>query len=108
MAVSARPEHWKLDPAAVEAFKASLRGQLIEPEDAGYETARRVYNAMIDKRPALIARCANVADVIRSVDFARETGIAMAVRGGGHNAAGQSRHKDPPREAKTSQFAALS
>src|SRR5271166_3543412 len=67
---------------------AVMRGDLIMPGDPGYDQARAVYNAMIDKRPAAIARCRDAADVITCVRFAREHGIAIAVRGGGHNAAG--------------------
>ncbi len=74
--------------AQVQAFQASLRGQLIRPGDSSYDEARSVYNGMIDKRPAFIARCANVADVIRSVNFARENGLTVAIRGGGHNGPG--------------------
>ena len=88
MTASPRPDHAKLDAAAVEAFGQGLRGQLIRPQDTEYDAARKVYNAMIDRRPALIARCANVADVMRSVNFAREAGIPLAVRGGGHSGAG--------------------
>jgi FAD/FMN-containing dehydrogenase len=66
----------------------ALRGDLITPEDAGYDEARAVYNAMIDKHPAAIARCRDTADVITSVRFAREHDVTIAVRGGGHNAAG--------------------
>jgi FAD/FMN-containing dehydrogenase len=77
-----------LDDAAIEAFKSSLRGELLKPGDIGYEEARRIWNGMIDKRPALIARCVGVADVIASVNFAREHELLMAVRGGGHNVAG--------------------
>ncbi len=65
-----------------------FEGQLIGPEDSAYEEARKVYNAMIDRRPALIARCAGAADVARAVDFARESDLLLAVRGGGHNGAG--------------------
>src|SRR6516165_4732370 len=72
----------------VAEFKSKLRGQLIEPGHAEYEQARHVYNAMIDRWPRLIVRCADVADVIACVDFARDNGILLAVRGGGHNAAG--------------------
>jgi FAD/FMN-containing dehydrogenase len=76
------------DEATIERFKASLRGDLIRPDTVGYEEARRVHNAMIDKRPALIARCAGVSDVVNAVNFARENGLLVAVRGGGHNVAG--------------------
>jgi FAD/FMN-containing dehydrogenase len=72
----------------VAAFKLSLRGKLIQPTDAEYEEARQVYNAMIDRRPALIAYCADVEDVQTSVSFAREHDLLLAVRGGGHNGAG--------------------
>jgi len=74
--------------AAVNEFKAKLRGQLLCPGDEGYETARKVYNGMIDRRPRWIARCFNVADVISAVHFARENDILVAIRGGGHNAGG--------------------
>src|ERR1700674_4262914 len=77
-----------LEKAQIEALKASLRGELIQPGDEGYEAARKVYNAMIDKRPALIARCADVADVIAAVNFGRENGLLVSIRGGGHNAGG--------------------
>ena len=72
----------------VEGFRARLRGELVLPGDAGYDAARRVYNAMIDRRPALVARCADAADVIACVGFAREQGLLLAVRGGGHNGPG--------------------
>jgi FAD/FMN-containing dehydrogenase len=74
--------------AAVGEFKSKLRGQLLRPGDEGYETARKVYNGMIDRRPRWIARCLNVADVIASVHFARDNDILVAIRGGGHNAGG--------------------
>ena len=77
-----------LDPDAVAAFAAALRGPLIQSGDPSYDEARTVYNAMIDKHPALIAQCANVADVIAAVNFARDNGIVLAIRGGGHNGAG--------------------
>jgi FAD/FMN-containing dehydrogenase len=70
------------------ALKASLRGELIQPSDEGYNAARKVYNGMIDKHPALIARCADVADVVAAVNFARESGLLVSIRGGGHNAGG--------------------
>ena len=70
------------------ALAASLRGRLIRPTDPDYDEARAVYNGMIDKRPALIARCVNVADVIRCVNFARDQNLLLAIRGGGHNGPG--------------------
>lgn len=69
-------------------FREGLRGNLLEPSDKGYDEARKVYNAMISKRPRLIVYCADVADVIRSVNFARENKILLSVRSGGHNAGG--------------------
>jgi hypothetical protein len=77
-----------LDETTIEKFKASLGGELIQPNDEGYDDARKVWNAMIDKRPALIARCSGTADVITAVNFAREQGLLLSVRGGGHNIAG--------------------
>ena len=77
-----------LKESAVEDFKASLNGALLRPGEAGYDDARKIWNGMIDKRPALIARCRGVADVINSVRFARAHDLLVAVRGGGHNIAG--------------------
>jgi FAD/FMN-containing dehydrogenase len=74
--------------ATLEAFKTRLRGELLQANDAGYETARKVYNGMIDRHPRLIVRCADVADVIAAVHFAREHDTLVAVRGGGHNGGG--------------------
>ena len=74
--------------AAYDDLAAGLRGELIRPGDAGYDDARAVYNGMIDKRPAAIARCRDTADVITCVRFARDHDVEIAVRGGGHNAAG--------------------
>ncbi|HWQ53024.1 MAG TPA: FAD-binding oxidoreductase [Bryobacteraceae bacterium] len=76
--------------SAMEELRTSLRGQLILPGQTGYEEARKVHNAMIDRCPAMIVRCAGVADVIASVTFARTHGIVVAVRGAGHNVAGIS------------------
>src|SRR5437899_6761725 len=66
----------------------SLRGDLLGPDHEAYEEARQVYNGMIDRRPRLIARCVDVADVIAAVNFARDNEILLSVRGGGHNAGG--------------------
>src|ERR1700752_4598678 len=77
-----------MNEAAIAAFKASLRGELIEPGNAGYEEGRKVYNRMIDRRTRMIARCAAVSDVMAAVKFAREQKVLVAIRGGGHNAGG--------------------
>src|SRR5499426_4912267 len=74
--------------APYEELAAAVRGDLITPGDPGYDQARAVYNGMIDKRPAAIARCRDTADVITCVRFAREHGIEIAVRSGGHSAGG--------------------
>ena len=76
--------------AAVAAFKAGLRGQLLRPGDDAYDGARKIWNGMFDRRPALIARCAGTADVISAVNFARDNGLQVAVRGGGHSFPGHS------------------
>lgn len=71
-------------------LQASLRGQLLHANDAGYDGARAVWNAMIDRHPALIARCAGTADVRAALSWARDHGLPLAVRGGGHNIAGSA------------------
>ena len=65
-----------------------LRGRLIQRADFDYDEARKLYNGMIDKRPLVIARCADIADVVAAVNFCRENGLPVAIRGGGHNGAG--------------------
>jgi hypothetical protein len=70
------------------AFQKNLRGQLIQPGDPQYDDARALYNGMIDKRPRMIARCVDVADVITAVNFGREQRLLIAIRGGGHNGPG--------------------
>jgi FAD/FMN-containing dehydrogenase len=67
-----------------------MRGAVLRPSDSGYDEARRVWNAMIDKHPALIARCTGAADVIAAVTFARQHNLLVAVHGGGHNVAGHA------------------
>jgi FAD/FMN-containing dehydrogenase len=74
----------------VEEFKNRLRGDVLAPEDPGYDAARKLWNGMIDKRPALIARCAGVSDVIDAVAFARRNDLVLAIRGGSHSAAGHA------------------
>jgi FAD/FMN-containing dehydrogenase len=83
-------EETVLKDAAVEAFKASLRGPLLRPSDVGYDEARKVWNGMIDRRPALIVRCAGVADVITCSNFARTHSLLVSVKGGAHNIPGNA------------------
>lgn len=85
-----RQSGYALPVEALETFKMSLRGELLRPSDEGYEAARKVYNGMIDKHPALIVLCADEADVIAAVNFARENNLLVAIRSGGHNVAGLS------------------
>lgn len=80
----------KIDEEIIRKFKDSLRGELIQPSDANYDEARKVWNGMIDKHPALIARCSGVVDIINAVNFARANELLVAVRGGGHNVAGNA------------------
>ena len=77
-----------LTAQAIAEFSATLRGRIVQPDDADYDASRRVYNAMIDRHPRLIVYCRDVADVMRCVDFAREQSLRLAVRGGGHNGGG--------------------
>src|SRR5262250_3687466 len=69
---------------------ASFGGQLLQPADAGYEEARKVHNGLVDRRPALIARCRGVGDIVDAVSLARKLNLEVAVRGGGHNVAGRA------------------
>jgi FAD/FMN-containing dehydrogenase len=91
-----RPGHWgmpvskPLGQAAVQEFAANLRGELLRPEDDGYDTTRAVFNGMIDKRPAIIVRCVGTSDVIQGVNFARTHDLLVSVRGGGHSVAGNA------------------
>ncbi len=77
-----------IDQSAVQMFASSLRGAVIRPGEPDYDTARAVWNGMIDRRPALIARCADRSDVVKAVNFARRYGLLVSVKGGGHNVAG--------------------
>jgi FAD/FMN-containing dehydrogenase len=79
-----------MNSGVVEDFRTTLRGSLLRPGEPDYDTARSIWNAMVERRPALIARCAGTADVRACVDFARDHGLELAVRGGGHNIAGNA------------------
>jgi len=74
----------------VDTLRAGFSGTLLEPSDDGYDDARRVHNGLIDRRPALIAKCSNTADVVDAVRYARDAGLEISVRGGGHNVAGRA------------------
>jgi FAD/FMN-containing dehydrogenase len=74
----------------IERFQTAFRGEVIQPVDSSYETARKIWNASIDKHPGIIAHCSGVADVVAAVIFARENDLLVAVRGGGHNVSGKA------------------
>lgn len=80
----------ELEFSRIEKLRGGFGGDILLPGNDAYESARRIWNAMIDRHPALIARCATTADVVRAVKFARERGLVLAVRGGGHNIAGNA------------------
>jgi FAD/FMN-containing dehydrogenase len=88
--VSRTTQPVEIDSVAVKGFAASFRGELIRPGDSAYQLQRMVWNGSIDRYPALIARCAGVADVIAAVRFARKNGLLVSVRGGGHSFPGLS------------------
>jgi FAD/FMN-containing dehydrogenase len=77
-----------MNSGTIAGFQEGFRGEVIQPADPGYDAARKVYNAMIDKRPAVIARCADIADIMTAVRFGRENNMLTSIRGGGHNAGG--------------------
>lgn len=78
----------ELNPSTIEGFKKELRGKIIIASDSQYDETRKIFNAMIDKRPGMFVMCADVADVIASVNFVRENNLCVAIRGGGHNGGG--------------------
>ena len=80
----------QLEAAKIEEFKAHFRGDVLLPTDANYDEVRQIWNAMIDRRPALIARCASPEDVVQAVKFARQNDLLVSIRGGGHNIAGNA------------------
>jgi FAD binding domain len=79
-----------IKPRALDDFRSTLRGDVLLPHDADYDATRRIFNAMIDRRPALIARCASTADVVACIGFARAEALEISVRGGGHNVSGKA------------------
>src|SRR5258708_3236128 len=79
-----------LQAGKIEELKRGFEGEILLPSDGAYESARKIWNAMIDKRPAVIARCATTSDVVSGVKFAKDNGLLLAVRGGGHNIAGNA------------------
>jgi FAD/FMN-containing dehydrogenase len=79
-----------LNSDVIEQFHSGLRGGHLLRGDDGYDAARKIYNAMIEHRPAIIARCVGAADVISAVNFARNNGLLVSVRGGGHNVSGNA------------------
>jgi FAD/FMN-containing dehydrogenase len=83
-------EEIMLKPASIQDFKKRLRGSLLAPADQNYDVARRVWNGMIDKRPALIAQCGTTDDVVACIEFARAEDVPISVRGGGHSFAGKA------------------
>src|ERR1700694_4262411 len=88
MAVTVSPVESGVSSEAIQALAASMRGTVVQPNDPTYDDVRSLYNGMIDKRPRLIARCVDAADVVAAVIFGREQGLLIAIRGGGHNGPG--------------------
>jgi FAD/FMN-containing dehydrogenase len=79
-----------INDAPLRDLRSGVRGQVLRPGDDGHEAARRIFNAMIDRRPALIVRCAEAADVSACVGFARAHALDVSVKGGGHNVSGKA------------------
>jgi FAD/FMN-containing dehydrogenase len=84
----------KVDAEQLQAFAMQMRGPVLTPEDPAYEEARTIWNGLIDRRPAMIAQCSGTADVVDAVNFAREHGLVVSIRGGGHNVAGNAVNDD--------------
>src|SRR6516164_1740635 len=79
-----------MNHTTLQQYKSGLRGEVLDPGNDGYSSARRVWNGLIDRYPALIVRCMDTSDVIRTVQFAGSQNLPVAVRGGGHSSAGYS------------------
>jgi len=87
---SKAPTETTLDPEATEAFATGVRGPVLRPADPGYDDARAIWNGLIDRRPALIVQCSGAADVVDAVNYARDQGLLVSIKGGGHNVAGNA------------------
>ena len=79
-----------LSNAIIDGFKAKFHGDVLRPGDGSYDEVRKIWNAMIDRKPGLIARCTSVEDVVQAVGFARANNLLVSIRGGGHNIAGNA------------------
>ncbi len=87
---STAQQAYELDAKSIQTFREQLRGPLLLPGEPGYDDARMIWNAMIDHHPALIVRARGAADVIATVNFAREHGLLLSIKGGGHSVSGKS------------------
>ena len=83
-------EKTKISKEAIESLGKRVKGQIVRPSDTNYDEVRQIWNAMIERRPALIVRCAEAGDIAHAIAFARENGLEISVRGGGHNIAGNA------------------
>src|SRR5205085_11559300 len=79
-----------LSNAVIDGFKSQFRGEILRPGDGKYDEVRQIWNAMIDRKPGLIARCTSVENVVQAVAFARANNLLVSIRGGGHNIAGNA------------------
>src|SRR3712207_9368516 len=91
VATTARAEALpRLAPGALDRLRTRLRGEILQPSDPDYDAVRKLWNGMVEKRPAAIIRCAGTADVVAALEVARGSGLSLAVRGGGHSICGKS------------------
>jgi FAD/FMN-containing dehydrogenase len=84
----AQPKRDELEPQKVVALQSKMRGRVLGGGDDGYDIARRIHNGMIDRHPAVIAQCAGVADIMRTLEFGVENALPISIRGGGHGVPG--------------------